>query len=449
MNSAKFDYLGIKTLAEELGRPVSTLYALSANNDPFYIAPARSKAAAWFAEEWRRLKIATGWHYRRIHYVFVSQDGETAVLMLSGLPYENTLECWADLCEAARDAIALELVPQDAFVDHRNATPITYLVEPQAASADVIDGEPDCFVPKFPDLPALMFDRPVVPQPFHIEVWAEKTTVNDVLEPLASQYEFNLVTGIGELSATRCREFVDRAQRSRRPVRILYVSDFDPGGLSMPVAVARKIEFEIRRRGLFLDVQLRPIVLTHQQCVENKLPRTPLKKTERRAKRFEERFGEGGTEFDALEALHPGLLRRIVLSEVQRYWNPGHKAFVREKCEEIEDRCDEITTAPHDAYQDEIATLQAGWQKIVADVKAWKERAKPIWQAITYWLDQEQPSLVEGVDFSPEFAAEEDPDPLFDSTRGYLEQIDRYKRHQGKPTSRKTRQEVIKRMSAP
>jgi len=71
MNSAKFDYLGIKTLAEELGRPVSTLYALSANNDPFYIAPARAKAAAWFAEEWRRLKIATGWHYRRIHYVFV------------------------------------------------------------------------------------------------------------------------------------------------------------------------------------------------------------------------------------------------------------------------------------------------------------------------------------------------------------------------------------------
>jgi len=69
--------------------------------------------------------------------------------MLSGLPYENTLECWADLCEAARDAIALELVPQDAFVDHRNATPITYLVEPQAASADVIDGEPDCLSRNF------------------------------------------------------------------------------------------------------------------------------------------------------------------------------------------------------------------------------------------------------------------------------------------------------------
>ena len=28
----------------------------------------------------------------------------------------------------------------------------------------------------------------------------------------------------------------------------------------------------------------------------------------------------------------------------------------------------------------------------------------------------------------------EDADPLFDSTRDYLEQIDRYKEHQGKPT---------------
>ena len=31
--------------------------------------------------------------------------------------------------------------------------------------------------------------------------------------------------------------------------------------------------------------------------------------------------------------------------------------------------------------------------------------------------------------------ADEWPDPLFDSGRGYIEQIDRYKRHQDKPTS--------------
>jgi hypothetical protein len=33
----------------------------------------------------------------------------------------------------------------------------------------------------------------------------------------------------------------------------------------------------------------------------------------------------------------------------------------------------------------------------------------------------------------------EDPDSLFDSRRSYVEQIDRYKRHQGKPTARRKR----------
>lgn len=32
---------------------------------------------------------------------------------------------------------------------------------------------------------------------------------------------------------------------------------------------------------------------------------------------------------------------------------------------------------------------------------------------------------------------DEDPDPLFDSTRSYLEQVDRFKRHQATPTARK------------
>ena len=32
---------------------------------------------------------------------------------------------------------------------------------------------------------------------------------------------------------------------------------------------------------------------------------------------------------------------------------------------------------------------------------------------------------------------DEDDDPLFDSTRDYVEQVDRYKQHQGKPTGRK------------
>jgi hypothetical protein len=437
MSAIKLDYGGIKELAKELRRPASTLYALAAGNDPFYITPGRIAGAEWFAEQWHRLNIPTSWHYRRIHYVFVSQRGETIVVMLNGSPYENTVECWDWLCSTARDAIALELVPQEAFVDHRNAEPIIYLVEPGYSDAYISNTfATGLALPLFPPLPALAFQRPVVPQPYHIEVWAEKTTVNDVLEPLARQFEFNLVTGIGELSATRCREFVDRAQRSERPVRILYVSDFDPGGLSMPVAVARKIEFELDRRGLDLDIQLRPIVLTHQQCIEYDLPRTPIKESERRAARFEARFGEGGTELDALEALHPGLLRQIVADEVGRYWNPDHDSMVEQTCDAIAEQFKEITAAAQEAHHGEIQALKADWQRIVADFGAWRSRAEPTWQAIADKLEQDQP-FIDDVTFDPEFAANEDSDPLYDSTRDYVEQCDRYKRHQGKPTERR------------
>jgi hypothetical protein len=284
----------------------------------------------------------------------------------------------------------------------------------------------------------LTVDCPVVPQPYHVEVWAEKTTVNDILAPLARQYKFNLVTGIGELSATRCREFVDRAVRSQRAVRILYVSDLDPGGVSMPVAVARKIEFEIRRRGLTLDVQVRPIILTPQQCADYALPRTPIKETERRAACFEARFGEGATELDALEALHPGLLRRIVLHEVKRYWNDDHDDGVEETARRIEDQVREVTTAAQDAYRDDIDALTNDWRRIVEQIRAWSERAKPTWRAIQETIEANCPVL-DGTEWCPDFAADEDPDPLFDSTRSYVEQIDRYKRHQGKPTTRKAR----------
>jgi len=105
----------------------------------------------------------------------------------------------------------------------------------------------------------------------------------------------------------------------------VYVSDFDPAGRSMPVAAARKIEHFVRRgmadgRGL-VDIALQPLILTPEQCVAYRLPRVPIKESERRAARFEHRFGEGATELDALEALHPGAIRDILQREIARFFD--------------------------------------------------------------------------------------------------------------------------------
>lgn len=441
----KLGYEEIKALAEDLGRPVGTMIALAANNDPFYAGtPARRAQAEWFSGLWAQFGLRSGVHLRRIHYVLVSQA--SPVRMVTGKPYENTLECWKGLGNASGDARDLDLVPARAFVDRRNDDPIVYL------RGSGFDPEVDVW-PKSP-LADVSFDMPYLPalhlqadgikisQRFHLEIWAEKTTVNDILLPLAQQYGLNIITGAGELSKTACVAAVDRARLSGRPMRILYVSDFDPAGMSMPVAVARKIEHRLHQEGLdHLDIQVRPVVLTAEQVAEYNLPRVPIKESERRGARFQERHGVGAVELDALEALHPGLLRRILVQEIRRYFDPDLDQRVREMVAEIRNTLGEITESAYETHQDAIADLGTRWAEIVTQAKAWERSAEAVWQAITDSLERSAPDPDE-IEWPEPSDGDEDPDPLFDSRRSYVEQIDRYKRHQGKLVARKPRSDI-------
>ena len=105
----KYNYDGIKALANKLGRPASTLIALAPDNDPFYILPFRQEAAMWFADLWERLGTGAGTHLRRFHYLLISQ--KTPILQVNGRPYKNTTDCWLELGSSSRDARYMGLVP--------------------------------------------------------------------------------------------------------------------------------------------------------------------------------------------------------------------------------------------------------------------------------------------------------------------------------------------------
>jgi hypothetical protein len=100
-----------------------------------------------------------------------------------------------DLKQATEDAADLELVTDD-WTD-RKATSVVYLVEPTTASISLVDKQGyDYDAPTaMPDLPRLHLDPPSAPQPYHVELWCEKATVNDILLSLAQRYELNVVTG--------------------------------------------------------------------------------------------------------------------------------------------------------------------------------------------------------------------------------------------------------------
>jgi hypothetical protein len=304
--------------------------------------------------------------------------------------------------------------------------------EEAAASVDVAGGLLEHVPPGF-EVPHLYISPPIIPQRYHIEMWCEKSTMNDVLLPLGERYNVNVVTGLGELSLTRCVELVDRAGASGKPVRILYISDFDPGGQSMPVAVARKIEFVARHEGHDLDIQVRPIVLTHDQCIAYRLPRTPIKDTEQRAGRFEERFGEGATELDALEALHPGELERILSDEIMRYYDADLDTNTADIVDAAQEECDDVNAEVQRRHTAAISALAAEREKVLAAIAAFEKKAQPVLHKIARDLEDEAPD-VDSFEWPEPCDGDEDDDPLFDLTRDYVEQVDRFKEHQGKTT---------------
>jgi len=408
------DYDAIYALSVELKRPTGTLIALSPTNDPFFMQPARRARAEWFAALWHkhfpnRLNI----HLRAIHYVLVSQD--PPVDMQDGTQYRNTGQHWAHLCTATRDARLLGLAPIEAFEDHRNDPPMVFLQEggDEAAAVTVeqpdqidvdlepletIESEPPVLIDEpisdvftlglsypdpldmpaeidppeqyetpeidVPDPPAMTGSPPTVKPPyFHIEFWCEKTSANDVLMSVARPYGANVITGSGFASLTGCHKLIERAKRSGKPVRVLYISDFDNSGHRMPAAVSRTIEFLLHKEGEFLDVEIRQIALTEQQCLDYDLPRIPLKEKGRAA--FEEQYGEGGVELDALEALHPGELRRILIEAIRPYLDPGFADRMAEAESDLETRLEEIVADVVAEHRQELDEFSAEYIDLI------------------------------------------------------------------------------------
>jgi hypothetical protein len=470
----RIDYARLKAFAQTVGRSLGSLIALSDDNDPFLAdRPGRRKnGAQWFAELWNRLDVPDGVHLRRLHYLLVSTAG---IRLPDGAPYENTHKCWKDLGRASQDARYLDLVPAGAFVDRRAAEPVVYTPSDVASDASVLiqSSRPalaeasDCALIQygapnyeFPDLPSAYLCEPKVADPYSIEVWVEKSSMNDILLPIAQNRAVTLVTGVGELSVTHCHALVRRAREHGGRTRILYISDFDPAGTGMPISVARKVEFFLRHGGLrHLDIWLDPLVLTAEQVTEYRLPRIPIKDSDKRRAQFEARHGEGAVELDALEALHPGALREIVEAAIDRFRKPvtDLRRRIASKARKVRDEIKNAEAGVIDRHTEAIEELREAWEETESEItehqdaiaaaierceqviagheqaitemsEAWQARAEPIWQQIASEIEQEVPA-VEQIEW-PALADEELADPLFDSTRDYVAQVERYKRHQ-------------------
>jgi hypothetical protein len=458
------NYLEIKALAKRIGCTVPDLLVLARGNDPFYIGtPTHVAQAEWFAGLWEGFGYPTGVHLRRLHYRIVGLKEPPQ--MHDGRPYLNTEGCWEYLNFASKYARILGLVDPKALVDRRNPTPRIYFQRAPWMREDYPEvgwehdwdfGAPSSWeLPRIhtnladdleditpPTLTPTGYEYDDLLQPYHVEVWAEKSTMNDVLMPLCRRTATNLVTGVGYLSITAIINLLEeRVRVLEKPCRILYVSDFDPSGANMPFAVSRQIQYWLEHYGSDADIRLEQVILTAEQADYYDLTPIPIKDSDLAKIGFEARHGENSArELDALEVEHPGELRRLLEEKIAGFRDrdmPDKVDNAREEAgmvlssemglatggsvRDLEDIKREAAQV-YDGYRERLEALSAELEEELAPLRGRLEDVRLAIQDGLGDLDPDLPPLPE-----PE-AAPDDVGWLFDSRRSYLEQLDYYKR---------------------
>ena len=183
-------------------------------------------------------------------------------------------------------------------------------------------------------------------------------------------------------------------------------------------------------RPISTNFATRPALLP-EQVEHYRLPRIPLKGTEHRAVKFESKFGEGGVELDALEALHPGELGRIVEQAVLKYIDPDLKDREEEEAESIEQGLREIEQAVYEEFSEEIDQVRERYAAIRQTLKDLQNESSDLWARIASRLEAEAPQVTQG--WIPEAPEADQESPLFDSKRDELTQLDWYRHWQRRP----------------
>lgn len=449
-----FDYEAIKTLAKDTGGRVTDYLVLAPQNDPYYSgAPAQVQAAHWFGDLWRQFGYRNGVHLRRMHYQLVSQEDARKP---DGSRYDNTEGDWKLLCAAGKYARYLGLIDPTAFVDRRNPDPHIYAPATswQNSTPRFEIDDPDWYLPTIdasiaygvsftiPSPSVNGYGYSQADQAYHLEIWVEKSTQDDVLRSVCTQYGVNLVTSLGFQSITSVIDLLERIRRSAKPARIFYVSDFDPAGDGMPTAVARQVEYWRQKYAPDADIALTPVALTRDQVITYRLPRIPIKDTDLRKGNFQDRHGDGACELDALEALHPGALAKIVRQAIAPYFDTDLQDRLREADEEAEELVNGAWQAVTLPYAKELTELEDEVRKTAAK---YQDRLRELRDALQAELHPARGRL-DAIRHAIREAREEldvdlpdRPDPktgdadedgwLFHSERDYVEQLKVYQAH--------------------
>ena len=201
MNGALRSRIEAATAASGLG--LCDLTVLATQNDPYrYDTPAGHRDGQWFAEQIARFVPAGRIHLRGLHYrLVVSGD----VKKPDGKPYINTDADWLFLEKVAKAARWLGYVLFDRITDQRNDAPQIFVPDPEPARAWLSSGE--IYQWDLDDLlPGINCSGFDARQPYRIVMIGEKSSLREILRPIAENVGGELLLPTGEATDTMIGE---------------------------------------------------------------------------------------------------------------------------------------------------------------------------------------------------------------------------------------------------
>lgn len=145
-------------------------------------------------------------------------------------------------------------------------------------------------------------------QDCYLEVWIEKDALATIFDRICGPHGISVVVCRGFSSISFLNDFKERLSwyQGKQPV-MLYFGDFDPSGMEMLRAMEITLETELNIQG----IRFKRIALLEDDIFKYELPNNPdaLKKTDSRAKKHVEQYGELAVELDAL---HPAILEQKI-----------------------------------------------------------------------------------------------------------------------------------------
>lgn len=379
----------LKAEKARTGLGLGDLTVLSTQIDPFRLdTPTNHKNGQWFRDRMEECGLLSGIgtiHNRGIHYAIVSLGN---AVRPDGKPYINDADCWAFLENASNVARWLKYVPWSRIVDARNADPIIRVRGDETDEWSVALPA-ETFMPDEDDLiPTIRGDWKPARQCFRLALYGEKTSLGNVLQPIAEQYGADLYLPSGEISNTLLAQMAATGADDGRELVVAVFADCDPAGSQMAVSIGHKLRaLKESFHPNSLSFRVIAPALTPEQVKELGLPSTPLKPTELRAAGWVERYGIEQTEIDALATLRPDVLTTIARDALDPFFD--HTLAKRHRHAEHQwHRMAQARFAEHFS-----GTLDDAWQA-AAEARATLEARVKVLRDLSDGFDQALPKFI-------------------------------------------------------